>query len=163
MGIPNTKRAHRRRMTAAAIAATVGFAASGAQGAGIPAIETKDKVAGRVGTFKNGSLFTPSGGGRSSQAGDHAADFGRSNTGPVYVADGAFLNDSTKNDELTVSFWQKRYDVSDGSSFWFNSTASIEGNRGFQAHVPWSNANIYFDTAGCCGADTRADDRVGCG
>lgn len=155
MGIRNTKRAHRCRITAAAVAATVGFVASGAQGAGIPAIETKDKVAGRVGAFKNGSLFTPSGGGRTSQAGDHAADFGRSNTGPVYVADGAFLNDSTKNNELAVSFWQKRYDVSDGSSFWFNSTGSNNGNRGFQAHVPWSNANVYFDTAGCCGADTQ--------
>ncbi|MCZ7634648.1 MAG: LamG domain-containing protein [Verrucomicrobia bacterium] len=39
------------------------------------------------------------------------------------------------------------------SAFWANSPSSNNGTRGYQAHVPWDNANIYFDTSGCCDAD----------
>ena len=28
-------------------------------------------------------------------------------------------------------------------------------SRGFQAHVPWTDSTIYFDTTGCCGPQGR--------
>lgn len=155
MGKLNNSNKSRRALTAAAVSASVSLLAIPSQGAGFPALETKDKVSGRVGVFKNGSIFTPDAGGRSGAAGDLAVDFGRANTGPVYIQDGTFLNSVTANDKLTVAFWQKKYDVAAGSAFWFNSTASNNGNRGFQAHVPWSDSTIYFDSSGCCGADTQ--------
>jgi len=53
-------------------------------------------------------------------------------------------------DQVAVSFWQKLDSFSDSSAFWASSPSSNNGERGFQAHVPWSNGTIYFDTAGCC-------------
>jgi len=32
--------------------------------------------------------------------------------------------------------------------------------RSFQAHIPWSDGTIYFDTSGCCGATTRLNENV---
>ncbi len=58
-------------------------------------------------------------------------------------------------DQVAVSFWQRLEFVSDSSSFWAASPSSNNGERGFQAHVPWSDGNIYFDTAGCCDPPQR--------
>jgi len=51
---------------------------------------------------------------------------------------------------MTFAFWCKKYDIDSSSAFWVNSPSSSGGGRGFQAHLPWSNDNIYFDTSGCC-------------
>jgi hypothetical protein len=118
-----------------------------------PVTETQDRVAGRVGAFTKGSGPTVDGGGHTGMAGDTAADFRNYWTGAVYVPDGTFLNASTVHDELSVSFWQKRYNAFGDSSyvsFWFNSIASNGDHRGFQAHLPWVNGDVAFDTAGCC-------------
>jgi hypothetical protein len=59
---------------------------------------------------------------------------------------------------MTFALWVKKYDIADSSVFWAqsaNPAGVANGERGFQAHTPWSNNNIYFDTAGCCGGDTR--------
>ena len=55
---------------------------------------------------------------------------------------------------MSFAFWLKRYDVANSSAFWVDSPSQ---DRVFQAHVPWGNNTIYFDTAGCC---TAADHRI---
>jgi len=49
-------------------------------------------------------------------------------------------------------FWQKLVMTANSSAFWVNSPTQV---RVAQAHTPWSNNNIYFDTAGCCDAATQ--------
>jgi hypothetical protein len=120
----------------------------------LPLPQAKDKVQSRVGVLRGGSLFTPDAGGHTGKAGDYAVDFGMG-TGPVYVQEAAFLNDATKNDEMSFLFWIKKYDIANNSAFWAYSPSSSQGGRGWQAHVPWSNNNIYFDTAGCCDGATQ--------
>jgi hypothetical protein len=41
-----------------------------------------------------------------------------------------------------------------GAFKWYSSNA---GTRGIFAHATWSDANIYWDQGGCCGADTRTN------
>ncbi len=126
-------------------------AVSQATAAGIPTLETKDKLKGYSGQLRNGSMFTADAAGHTGKAGDTAIDFGRG-TGPVVIQDASFLNDTAKNDEMTFSIWVKKYDIADSSVFWANAAAS---GRGWQAHTPWSNNNIYFDTVGCCDGGTQ--------
>ncbi len=123
--------------------------------AAVPLPETKDKVNSVAGVLRGGALFTPDAGGHTGTAGDYAIDFKAGGSGPVYVQDAGFMNTAAQNDEVSVAFWTKKYDIADGSAFWFNSPSSSGTFRGFQAHVPWSDDNIYFDTAGCCDADTQ--------
>ena len=124
----------------------------------LPTLETKDKVQARVGTFTGGSTFTVNRSGHTGLAGDYAADFGN-RTGPVHVSDAKFLNELSKNDEMSFAFWLKKPGIEAGSTFWANSPSSTSGGtadqRGYQAHVPWSDGNLYFDTAGCCDASTQ--------
>jgi len=57
---------------------------------------------------------------------------------------------------LSVSVWQKLHEVRSTSTLWFSAASAPGGERNYQAHIPWGNSNIYFDTAGCCGGgDTR--------
>ena len=119
---------------------------------------TKDKVASRVGVFRGGSGFTLGGGGHTAAATDRAADFGMG-TGPVYVQDASFIRALGTANEMTVAFWAKIYNTPNNSAVWINSPSS-GGNRGFQAHVPWSNNRIYFDTSGCCAETQRIDQDI---
>lgn len=81
-------------------------------------------------------------------------DFGASGTGPVVVNDVDFMNDAATTDEIAVMFWARKYNNNDSSAFWANSTTT---GRAYQAHVPWGNGHIYFDTAGCCGGGQRIE------
>ena len=56
---------------------------------------------------------------------------------------------------MSVSLWQKLNVVRNSSTFWFRAEAAGSNARNFQAHIPWGNNNIYFDTAGCCGGTQR--------
>jgi hypothetical protein len=58
-------------------------------------------------------------------------------------------------DQVAVSFWQRLSAVSDSSAFWASSPSSSANVRGYQAHVSWSDGNIYFDSAGCCDPPQR--------
>jgi hypothetical protein len=118
---------------------------------------TLDKVQGYFGELQYAAAYTPNGGGHTGEPGDYAIDFGRTIGGDVYVPEaGSFLNIAATNDAMTFSFWMKRYDISANSSaFWADSPSSNNGERGWQAHAPWSDDTIYFDTAGCCGGNTR--------
>lgn len=117
---------------------------------------TKDKLHSYVGLVMGNAAFTPDAGGRTGLAGDYAMDFGTTGQRTaVYIYDASWLNAITANDEMSFSFWLKRYDINASSAFWAVSPSSNNGQRGWQAHTPWNNDNIYFDTAGCCDAGTQ--------
>src|SRR5262245_35081746 len=81
--------------------------------------------------------------------------------GGIVVSNAAFLNIAATNDIMTFALWVKLHDIADSSAFWANATSAPSSMRGFQAHIPWSNGHIYFDTAGCCNAgETRIDDDI---
>ncbi len=106
-----------------------------------------DIVNGHQGLLAGNASLTPDAGGHTGKAGDLAVDLTTKNGSWVDVYDATFMNVATAKDELSVSFWLKRYDVSNGSAFWANSASA---GRGFQAHTPWGDNTIYFDTMGCC-------------
>jgi hypothetical protein len=115
---------------------------------------TLDSVGSYAGVIAGNAVFTEDGGGYSGSAGDHAMDF-TSDGGSVMVLDGDFLNAAAANDELTVVYWGRKHAINNSSAFWIASASANSGNRGFQAHVPWGNGQIYFDTQGCCAAGTQ--------
>jgi hypothetical protein len=119
---------------------------------------TRDTTTGKLGFIVAGAKHSADKGGRSGQAGDYAMDFGAA-AGVVNVIDASFLNEGAATDTLTFSIWQKLTAVRDSSAFWANSPSSNNGTRGFQAHAPWGNGSIYFDTAGCCAADSQRIDK----
>ena len=99
------------------------------------------------------ALYAPSGSGHTGTAGDNAVDLGQGGGTLLTISDPAFLaalNTATAGDHLSVSIWIQHYAISSSSAFFFYSPSSSGTERGFQAHVPWSDDTIYFDTAGCC-------------
>jgi hypothetical protein len=114
-----------------------------------------DSVQGYPGLIIGAATQTPDKGGRSGSAGDLGMDFGSKGGAAVLIPDASWLNSATAADELTFSLWIKRYDINGSSAFWAASPSSTSTERGWQAHVPWSDDNIYFDTAGCCDAATQ--------
>lgn len=112
------------------------------------------------GTLIGPAGFTASGSGHSGKPGDRALDLGSGGIGASVrveaAATGAF-DLLQSRDRATVSLWTF------GSSrlptahtlFCFDSGATQGDSRNLLAHLPWSDSVIYFDTAGCCGADTR--------
>ena len=71
-------------------------------------------------------------------------------TAAVHIEDASFMNVAASLDQLTVVLWHKNQDTPNSSSFWFNSPSSSGTQRGAQAHIPWSNREVYWDTVGCC-------------
>lgn len=94
-------------------------------------------------------------GGRTGAAGDKGIDFGTKGGASVFIPAAPFLNTAAANDEMTFSIWIKRYDINASSAFWAASPSGGGDLRGWQAHTPWDNNSIYFDTSGCCAADTQ--------
>ena len=116
-----------------------------------------DEISNRTAFVLGSANFTADRGGHSGQAGDRGMDFGMgtANTA-VLVPDGSFLNAETADDTLTFSIWVKKTDLANNSAFWADSPSSPQNQRGYQAHVPWSDNSVYFDSAGCCvGEETR--------
>jgi hypothetical protein len=110
-----------------------------------------DRVQGYPAILFGTAQQTPDQGGHTGAAGDFALDTGSAGSG--LVPDATFLNAATADDTLSIAFFQKLRSVRASSSIWANSASSPSSNRGFQAHVPWSDSTIYFDTAGCCDAN----------
>jgi len=118
--------------------------------------KTLDKIYAFEGQVQNGAAFTLDQGGHTGLAGDRAMDFGtNSNLQVVRVSRVPFLGAAAAQDQITIAFWQKLTEVAQSSAFWGVSPSSNNGERGIQAHTPWSDNNIYFDTAGCCDAGTQ--------
>jgi hypothetical protein len=112
-----------------------------------------DSAGGHTGEIRN-AMYTFDTGGFTGNAGDTAMDVAAAGA-YVYVDDATFLNASGASNQMSVSFWQKNNSTPNSSSYWMFSPSSNNGGRGNQAHVPWSNNNIYFDTDGCCGGTTQ--------
>ncbi len=114
----------------------------------------QDEISNRPALVLGSAAFTADAGGRTGQAGDRGMDFGMGVGAPgVLVPDATFLNAETADDTLTFSIWIKKTDLANNSGFWADATSAPSNQRGFQAHVPWSDSNVYFDTAGCCNAE----------
>ena len=115
---------------------------------------TRDVLHQYVGLIQPSGHFSANGGGHTGQPGDYCLDSSTSG-GPVHIEDASFLYPAETNNTMTFTFWLAKYDIASSSAFWVNSPSSSGGGRGFQAHCPWSNDNIYYDTAGCCTATTE--------
>lgn len=112
-----------------------------------------DSVVGYEASVVNAG-YTTGGEGRTGAAGDEAITFIDSGQ-RVNLESALWLNLAAREDRMTVSFWQKLNNVQSSSSFWFVSPSSSDNQRGYQAHVPWGDGTIYFDSAGCCGGGQR--------
>jgi hypothetical protein len=92
--------------------------------------------------------------GHSGAAGDGALELGAYNNGAWVnipsAADGA-LDSLTANDTATISLWIFGNDQQPQN----NWTFLAEPGRQLGSHAPWSDGTIYFDVAGCCGANQR--------
>ncbi len=120
-----------------------------------------DRVGGISGSLMNGAAYTGDQGGWTGFEGDRAMDFGRNSAGQsVVVNNTTFLSSAASRDQMTVVFRQKLVDLSNSSSFWMVAPSASGSSRGFQAHVPFGDNTIYFDTAGCCGSQQRVSASV---
>ncbi|MBK1814212.1 sigma-70 family RNA polymerase sigma factor [Luteolibacter yonseiensis] len=63
------------------------------------------------------------------------------------VADARFLNASSRSGAVSISFWQQNEGTIRSSSF-FGASRNSSDRRGIQAHVPWEDGRIYWDTSG---------------
>ena len=114
-----------------------------------------------VANFLGATAYSADAAGRTGVAGDRALNMGAnggSNGAVVRSVRWFGLGipaDENQPDQVAISFWQRVTATPDASSFWVTSPSSNNGQRGFQAHVPWSNGEVYFDTAGCCDANSQ--------
>ncbi|MEM7383360.1 MAG: LamG-like jellyroll fold domain-containing protein, partial [Verrucomicrobiota bacterium] len=72
----------------------------------------------------------------------------------TFKVDGSAFNDAFAGDKVTVAFWQKLNAVTNQTTFKAQSPSSSGSERGWSVHTPWSNGTIFYDTAGCCDANT---------
>lgn len=106
---------------------------------------------GATGALTDGAVISAAGAGYSSAVGDSALDLGASG-GTARSVSTVDLTSSTANNSLAVSFWQ--YDLGNGAGGNASTTpfGILDGatGRGFGAHTPWGDGNLYFDHNGCC-------------
>ncbi|MDA0811066.1 MAG: hypothetical protein O3C21_01545 [Verrucomicrobia bacterium] len=108
-----------------------------------------DNVSGIEGAVS--ATYTEDGGGRTGSNGDYAMNFAEG--GFVEVTEVIFMDAVGVTDQMTVSLWQKNQAPPASSSFWIRA---VGFNRAAQAHIPWDNGTVYFDTGGgCCTAGAQ--------
>ena len=107
---------------------------------------TVDSVSGIEGVLVGGATLS-----------DGSLDVRAAGNSAMLVEDAVFMNIASAMNKLTVAFWQNSASIPSTSSFWAYSPSTGSGGRAAQGHVPWSNGHIYWDTAGCCGGDTRIE------
>ncbi|MCB9674850.1 MAG: LamG domain-containing protein [Alphaproteobacteria bacterium] len=101
--------------------------------------------------FAGTAALSGAGGGFTGAPGDRSLDLGTINNGAAAsTSAGSHFDAAFVNQEMAVSWWQFQTQAGQTSSFWISSPTAGGGNRGFQAHVPWSDNTIYFDQSGCC-------------
>ncbi len=104
--------------------------------------------------------YTAAGEGRSGGAADRALDFGATGSGALVhvptAADGAF-DSAVAADAIAISLWARGGPEQPANCviFWGSSAPDGTGVRSLNAHIPWSDAVIYWDTAGCCDGTQR--------
>ena len=117
-----------------------------------------DEVAGRVGIFDSRAAFSADTGGHSGTVGDRSLDLGTSQVNQrMRSLETAWLHGAAARDTITVSFWQQLDGLTASSAFWIDSPTV---DRAAQAHAPWSNNNISWDTGEGYEDDTRLNVKV---
>ena len=111
-----------------------------------PAVSA-DVVHGYVGNFLNGAHFTAAAGGRTGAGSDRAADFSLPVNDIMEVASAPWLNQAGAVDKLTICFWQKLTQRTEGATFQLISPTR-EFTRAAHAHCPYLDDNIYWRTGG---------------
>jgi hypothetical protein len=114
-----------------------------------------DSRAGLAARILGDAAQTSDAAGRSGLPGDRAMRFGTAAQHlHVPAPDAGYFTGVAAADAMSVSFWIKQTARAATPVSFFAPT--VPGGRGFQAHTPWNDNTVYFDTAGCCGAtDTR--------
>ena len=115
----------------------------------------RDRVQGVVGNLFGSARYSADTAGHSGAPGDRALDLTASpvsSSGMVRVEGANFIDPAGAENKLAVVFWQKLSNVQDSSSFWIST---VNEGRAAQAHVPWSDQVITFDTMGCCDGATQ--------
>lgn len=115
---------------------------------------------GHTGVLQGPAAFTADRGGHTGTAGDRAMNFGASgNSARVIVPDATngWFDVSRTQDAITFSLWTygDSSQPGQGSVFWGASGPNGSGTRSAQAHLPWSDRILYWDTAGADPGSTR--------
>jgi len=116
-------------------------------------VSVKSVVGGYAGQINEGAVLTAAGGGR--PGGGKGFDVSIANKGHLlHESSGTDnpLNVAAADDNITITLWQKNNSNPNSSTFW---AVADDAGRSTQAHLPWSDGTIYWDTGGCCGGDTR--------
>ncbi|HXJ59152.1 MAG TPA: lamin tail domain-containing protein [Verrucomicrobiae bacterium] len=101
----------------------------------------------------SGATFSPDGGGRSGRPGDRAMNFGPANNGAyINVTDAStgWFDSATARDEVTFALWVFGDESEPGinSAFYVSQNPDGTGVRVANAHLPWQDSTIYWDTGG---------------
>ena len=105
-------------------------------------------------------VYTESGGGHTGSVGDYALDFGGASNGAVVAIEsasaGAFDSLPAAN-EVTISVWifGNASQPANDFLFWSSDRPDGSGTRTLNAHAPWGDGTIYWDTGGCCDGTQR--------
>ncbi|HRI13001.1 MAG TPA: CotH kinase family protein [Verrucomicrobiota bacterium] len=103
----------------------------------------------------SGATFTADRGGFSGQTGDRALSFGGNGRVQVPAAATGAFDSASRSNALSVSLWILGGEAQPAptSVFWFSENSDGSGARSAQAHLPWSDSVIYWDTGNggdCC-------------
>lgn len=106
-----------------------------------------------TGKLAGGAVYTADARGRTGSSGDRAMSFGGPGTSARVVltdASTGWFDPATANNQLSVSCWifGGAVQPAQGSLFWGSSGLNGSGARSAQAHLPWSDQVIYWDTGG---------------
>ena len=91
---------------------------------------------------------------------DHALDFGTAANGAVVTvpsaSSGAF-DSIAANNQVTISLWIHGNTSQPANDFllWASDQPAGNGIRSLNAHAPWGDGTIYWDTGGCCDTTQR--------
>ena len=125
-------------------------------------------VGGFQGVFAGVAGRTAAGGGVSSTPLDYALDvraLGNSPNGAMLSNTIPFLtglNAITGGQAISLTYWQFLDSTPNTTAFWGNAPSVVSNaGRGLNAHSPWGDGNLYFDTAGCCDASNRISGFLG--
>ncbi len=116
-------------------------------------VSVKSVVGGYAGQINELAVLTAAGGGR--PGGGKGFDVSIASKGYLlHESSGTDnpLNVAAADDNITITVWQKNNSNPNSSTFW---AVADDAGRSTQAHLPWSDGTIYWDTGGCCGGDTR--------
>ena len=117
----------------------------------VPAQASDASGRGLTGTVLN-SVYTADAGGQSGLPGDRAMSFAGNGVVNFPGANSTAFDAITAANAVAVSAWIYGAASQPAAAFLFfaGSNADGSGTRVLDAHVPWSDSVIYWDTAGCC-------------